>query len=112
MPGLAFRFLAFISAIGWNMVSFMRATSFLSRELAPGPSCSPSAAVRNGDRSDLVVRHEELPEEGNGSHALGWIKDEEKTLPVLLYFVSNHRPRVPRVLEDHRHTFCHVYSPA
>jgi len=115
MPGLAFRFRAFISAIGWSMESLMRATIFLSLEaceLVPGPSCSPSAAVRNGERSDLVVHYEELREEGNGSHALGWIKDEEKTFPVLLYFVSNDRPRMPCMLKDHRHTFCHSYSPA
>jgi hypothetical protein len=92
----------------------MRVTSFLSLEACepvPRPSCSPSTAVRNDDRSDLVVHHEELGEEGNGSHALGWIKEEEITLPVPPHFVSNHRPRVPRVLEDHRHTFCHGYSP-
>ena len=58
MLGLAFRFRAFISFIGRNMVSFMRLTSFLSLgvgELVPTPCCCPSAAVRNDERSCLII---------------------------------------------------------
>ena len=97
-PGLAFRFRAFISLIGWNIVSLIRATSLEAFEVVPRTSCCPSAAARNGGRSDLAVNREELYGGGNLSYKLGWIKDEEITLPVPLNFVSNHHPGVSRVL--------------
>jgi hypothetical protein len=58
IPGLAFRFRAFISLIGRNMVSLIRSMSFLSLgicELVPTPPCGPSVAVRNGGRSRLII---------------------------------------------------------
>lgn len=61
MPGLTFRFRAFIPVIVWSMVPLMRSTSFLSlvaRELVLSPSCGPSAAVRNEGRSGLAVDYE------------------------------------------------------
>ena len=114
IPGLPFRFLAFISLIGWNMVSFRRSMSFLSLgacELAPTSSCGPSAEARNRELSCLTINCKELCvcEEGYGTYVLGWIKDEEITLPVLLNFVSDHSPGVPCVLEHHRHTFRRGY---
>lgn len=116
-PGLAFRFRAFISVTGWNTASLMRSASFLPLEACgpvPRPSCTPSAAVRNQEWGGLAVGRYRLQEKTNGGnepHALRWIKDEDITLPVLLNFVSNHRPRVSRVLEDHRHKFCRSHRP-
>jgi hypothetical protein len=100
------------------MVSLMRVASLLSLgacEFVPRPSCVPRAAVRNGDRSDLVVEHGKPREEVDGRggpHTPSWIKDKEIALPVFLNFVSDHRPRVSCVLEDHRHRFCDSYRPA
>jgi len=113
-PGLAFRFRAFISVIWLSMLSLIRAPSVLSleaRKLVPGPSCSPSAAVRTEDWTDLVVGHDKLCEEVDGSCIPGWIKDKEATLPVFLDFVSDHRPGMSRVLEDHWHRFCDSHCP-
>ena len=113
MPGLAFRFRAFISVIGWSTLSLILATNFSpeARKLVPRPSCSPSAAARNEDWSGLVVGHDKLCEEGGGSSPPGWIKDKEITLPILLNFVSNHRPRMSHMLEDHRHILCDSHRP-
>lgn len=47
----------------------------------------------------------------DGSYELGRVKDQETALPVPLDFVSDHRPRVSCVLEDHRHALCNGYRP-
>ena len=61
--GFTFRFRAFISVIGWSMVSLIRATNLLSFEVCrvvPGAPCSSSTAVRKDGRNDLAVDHEGL----------------------------------------------------
>ena len=61
--GFAFRFRAFISVIGWSMVSFIRATNLLSFEACRavlGVPCNSTTAVRKDGRSDLVVDRERL----------------------------------------------------
>lgn len=96
-------------------MSLILAANFLSpeaRKVVPGQSGSPSAAVRNEDWSDLVVDHRILCEERGESSALGRIKDEEIALSVFLDFVSDHRPRVSNMLEDHRHRLCDSHRPA